>query len=63
MLFFEMLKKLKKKRKKTKRNKAISLAIMHYITAWLFLLYLTSKLSVNLKFGKPLMSQEYKRIL
>lgn len=56
MLFFEMLKKLKKKRKK---NKTISLAI----TAWLFLLYLTSKLSVHLKFGKPLMSQEYKRIL
>lgn len=54
-----MLKKLKKKRRKTKRNKAISLAI----TAWLFLLYLTSKLSVHLKFGKPLMSQEYKRIL
>lgn len=58
MLFFEMLKKLKKKRRKTKRNKTISLAI----TAWL-LLYLTSKLSVHLKFGKPLMSQEYKRIL
>lgn len=58
MLFFEMLKKLKKKRRKTKRNKTISLAI----TAWLFL-YLTSKLSVHLKFGKPLMSQEYKRIL
>lgn len=57
MLFFEMLKKLKKKRRKTKRNKTISL------TAWLFLLYLTSKLSVHLKFGKPLMSQEYKRIL
>lgn len=56
MLFFEMLKKLKKKRRKTKRNKTISLA-------WLFLLYLTSKLSVHLKFGKPLMSQEYKRIL
>lgn len=59
MLFFEMLKKLKKKRRKTKRNKAISLAI----TAWLFLLFLTSKLSVHFKFGKPLMSQEYKRIL
>lgn len=59
MLFFEMLKKLKKKRRKTKRNKTISLAI----TTWLFLLYLTSKLSVHLKFGKPLMSQEYKRIL
>ena len=59
MLFFEMLKKLKKKRRKTKRNKTISLAI----TGWLFLLYLTSKLSVHLKFGKPLMSQEYKRIL
>lgn len=59
MLFFEMLKKLKKKRRKTKRNKAIILAI----TAWLFLLYLTSKLSVHLKFGKPLMSKEYKRIL
>lgn len=58
MLFFEMLKKLKKKRRKAKRNKAISLAI----TAWLFL-YLTSKLSAHLKFGKPLMSQEYKRIL
>ncbi len=58
MLFFEMLKKLKKKRRKTKRNKTISLAI----TAWLFL-YLTSKLSVHLRFGKPLMSQEYKRIL
>lgn len=58
MLFFEMLKKLKKKRRKTKRNKTISLAI----TAWLFL-YLTSNLSVHLKFGKPLMSQEYKRIL
>lgn len=57
MLFFEMLKKLKKKRRKTKRNKTISL------TAWLFLLYLTSKLSVHLKFGKPLMSKEYKRIL
>lgn len=54
-----MLKKLKKKRRKTKRNKTISLAI----TAWLFLLYLTSKLSAHLKFGKPLMSQEYKRIL
>lgn len=54
-----MLKKLKKKRRKAKRNKAISLAI----TAWLFLLYLTSKLSVHFKFGKPLMSQEYKRIL
>lgn len=54
-----MLKKLKKKRRKTKRNKTISLAI----TAWLFLLDLTSKLSVHLKFGKPLMSQEYKRIL
>lgn len=60
MLFFEMLKKLKKKRRKTKRNKTISLAT---ITAWLFLLYLTSKLSAHLKFGKPLMSQEYKRIL
>ena len=59
MLFFEMLKKLKKKRRKTKRNKTISLAI----TAWLFLLYLTSKLSAHLKFGKPLMSQECKRIL
>lgn len=59
MLFFAMLKKLKKKRRKTKRNKTISLAI----TAWLLLLYLTSKLSVHLKFGKPLMSQEYKRIL
>ena len=59
MLFFEMLKKLKKKKRKTKRNKTISLAI----TAWLFLLYLTSKLSVHLKFGKPLMSQDYKRIL
>lgn len=59
MLFFEMLKKLKKKRRKTKRNKTISLAI----TAWLFLLDLTSKLSAHLKFGKPLMSQEYKRIL
>lgn len=59
MLFFEMLKKLKKKRRKTKRNKTISLAI----TDWLFLLYLTSKLSVLLRFGKPLMSQEYKRIL
>lgn len=58
MLFFEMLKKLKKKRRKTKRNKTISLAI----TAWLFL-YLTNKLSIHLKFGKPLMSQEYKRIL
>lgn len=58
MLFFEMLKKLKKKRRKTKRNKTVSLAI----TAWLFL-YLTNKLSINLKFGKPLMSQEYKRIL
>lgn len=58
MLFFEMLKKLKKKRRKTKRNKTISQAS----TAWLFL-YLTSKLSVHLKFGKPLMSQEYKRIL
>lgn len=58
MLFFEMLKKLKKKRRKTKRNKTVSLAI----TAWLFL-YLTSKLSVHLKFGKPLMIQEYKRIL
>lgn len=53
-----MLKKLKKKRRKTKRNKTVSLAI----TAWLFL-YLTSKLSVHLKFGKPLMIQEYKRIL
>lgn len=59
MPFFEMLKKLKKKRRKTKRNKTISLAI----TAWLLLLYLTSKLSVHLKFGKPLMSKEYKRIL
>lgn len=59
MLFFEMLKKLKKKKRKTKRNKTMSLAI----TAWLFLLYLTSKFSVHLKFGKPLMSQEYKRIL
>lgn len=59
MLFFEMLKKLKKKRRKAKRNKTTSLAI----TAWLFLLYLTSKLSVHLKFGKPLMSQEYKKIL
>lgn len=58
MPFFEMLKKLKKKRRKTKRNKTISLAI----TAWLFL-YLTSKLSVHLKFGKPLMNQECKRIL
>lgn len=58
MLFFEMLKKLKKKRRKAKRDKTISLAI----TARLFL-YLTSKLSVHLKFGKPLMSQEYKRIL
>lgn len=58
MPFLEMLKKLKKKRRKTKRNKTVSLAI----TAWLFL-YLTSKLSVHLKFGKPLMIQEYKRIL
>ena len=54
-----MLKKLKKKRRKTKRNKTTSLAI----TAWLFLLYLTSKLSVHLNFGKPLMSKENKRIL
>lgn len=54
-----MLKKLKKKRRKAKRNKTTSLAI----TAWLFLLYLTRKLSAHLKFGKPLMSQEYKRIL
>lgn len=59
MPFFEMLKKLKKKRRKTKKNKTISLAI----TAWLLLLYLTSKLSAHLRFGKPLMSQEYKRIL
>ena len=60
MLFFEMLKKLKKKRRKTKRNKTISLATHNSLA---FLLYLTSKLSVHLKFGKPLMSKEYKRIL
>lgn len=36
---------------------------VNFVTAWLFLLYLTRKLSIHLKFGKPLMSQEYKRIL